>query len=277
MALTNFIPELWSTRLLARLRKELVYGSICNRDYEGEIRNAGDTVRINQIGPISVVDYTRNSTTIVPQELTDFQTQLKIDQAKAFAFKVDDLDRAQSNVALLDEAITEAAYRLRDAADQYVAGLYTDAGHITASTAVKSNNVMQSLLTLSQKLTEKNVPLDGRWVVLPPWMLTKLALAKILVPDAGGAREAFENGFQGRVAGFDVYVSNNVAQQPANTYRIMAGHRQAIAFVGQLNKIEQYRPENSFADAVKGLYLFGAKVIQPDALVVLTATEGAES
>jgi len=277
MAIENFLPELWSTRINARLRKELVFGSICNRDYEGEIANYGDTVRINQVGPVTIGNYERNSTTITPQELNDFQTQLKIDQSPYFAFKVDDLDRAQANVNVMDEAIREATWGLRDHADRYIAGLWTEAGFTTTSTAVGSVNVLAALLSLGQKLSENNVPRDGRWVVLPPWMITKLALAKVLVQDAGAGRDAFENGFQGRVAGFDVYESNNVFES-GGTYKIMAGHRRAIAFAGQVNKeVEAYRPEGSFSDAVKGLYLYGAKVIYPDALVVLTATVAAES
>lgn len=274
MAIENFIPELWSTRINVRLRKELVFGSICNRDYEGEIANEGNVIRINHIGPITVGTYIPNQTVITPQELTDFQTQLRIDQAKYFSFTVDDVEAAQANVEIMDEAIQEASWSLRNEADAYVASLWTEAGFITTSTAVNSVNVLAALLSLGQKLSENNVPRDGRWVVLPPWMTTKLALAKVLVPwDA--SRDAFENGFQGRVAGFDVYESNNVFES-GGTYRIMAGHRRAIAFVGQSTKIEAYRREASFSDAVKGLYLYGAKVIYPDALVVLTATVAAE-
>lgn len=119
------------------------------------------------------------------------------------------------------------------------------------------------------------MPEDGRWLVIPPWFKTKLLLAKALVTDNGAAADAFTNGKVGRVGGFDLYESNNVSND-GTTYYIMAGTKKAISFAAQVNKVEAYRPEASFSDAVKGLYVYGAKVVYPDALAVLTATVGSE-
>lgn len=273
MSIQSFIPELWSTRFVTTLQKNLVYANLCNRYWEGEIKQVGDTVRINEIGPITVGDYTRD-TIVTPQELESAQQVLVIDQAKYFAFKVDDLDRAQAQGDVMAAAIESAAYYIRDAIDQYIAGKFTEASYTTSATAVNSQNVLAATLTLAERLTANNVPLEGRWIVVPPWYMTKLVLAKILVETS--PNDTFENGFVGKVAGMDVYVSNNVQVEGSNYY-VMAGSKEAITFADKLSKIEPYRLEGSFADAVRGLYLFGAKVVQPRALVVGLYSAGAES
>lgn len=275
MSVTNFIPELWSKRINQKLRESLVFGSVVNTDYEGEIGSGGDTVKINSIGDVTIGNYTPNSTSITPEQLNDYQTTLAIDQKKYFAFKIDDVDKAQVNANVMDEAMQSAAWGLKNAADEYIAGLYTDAGNTITSTAIDSTNVLAAVLTLGQYLSQENVPEDGRWLVIPPWFKTKLVLAKALVTDNGAAADAFTNGKAGRVGGFDLYESNNISNN-GTTYYIMAGTKKAISFAAQVNKVEAYRPEASFSDAIKGLYVYGAKVVYPDALAVLTATVGSE-
>lgn len=275
MSVTGFIPELWSRRINQKLRESLVFGSVVNTDYEGEIGSGGDTVKINSVGDVSIGTYVPNSTSITPEQLNDYQTTLAIDQKKYFAFKVDDVDKAQVNANVMDEAMQSAAWGLKNAADEYIAALYTDAGNTITSTAIDSTNVLAAVLTLGQYLSQENVPEDGRWLVIPPWFKTKLLLAKALVTDNGAAADAFTNGKVGRVGGFDLYESNNVSNN-GTTYYIMAGTKKAISFAAQVNKVEAYRPEASFSDAVKGLYVYGAKVVYPDALAVLTATVGSE-
>ena len=275
MSVSNFIPELWSKRINQKLRKSLVFGSVVNTDYEGEIGSGGDTVKINSIGDVTIGNYVPNSTSITPEQLNDYQTTLSIDTKKYFAFKVDDVDKAQVNANVMDEAMQSAAWGLKNAADESIAALYTGAGNTITTTAIDSTNAFAAVLTLGQYLSQENVPEDGRWLVIPPWFKTKLLLAKALVTDNGAAADAFTNGKVGRVGGFDVYESNNVAND-GTTYYIMAGTRKAISFAAQVNKVEAYRPEASFSDAVKGLYVYGTKVVYPDALAVLTATVGAE-
>ncbi len=275
MSVTSFIPELWSKRINQKLRESLVFGSVVNTDYEGEIGSGGDTVKINSIGDVTIGNYTPNSTTITPEQLNDYQTTLLIDQKKYFAFKIDDVDKAQVNANVMDEAMQSAAWGLKNSADEYIAALYTDAGNTITTTAIDSTNALAAVLTLGQYLSQENVPEDGRWLVIPPWFKTKLLLAKALVTDSGAAADAFTNGKVGRVGGFDLYESNNVSNN-GTTYYIMAGTKKAISFAAQVNKVEAYRPEASFSDAVKGLYVYGAKVVYPDALAVLTATVGSE-
>ena len=275
MSVSNFIPELWSKRINRKLRKSLVFGSVVNTDYEGEIGSGGDTVKINSIGDVTIGNYVPNSTNITPEQLNDYQTTLSIDTKKYFAFKVDDVDKAQVNANVMDEAMQSAAWGLKNAADESIAALYTGAANTITTTAIDSTNAFAAVLTLGQYLSQENIPEDGRWLVIPPWFKTKLLLAKALVTDNGAAADAFTNGKVGRVGGFDLYESNNVAND-GTTYYIMAGTRKAISFAAQVNKVEAYRPEASFSDAVKGLYVYGTKVVYPDALAVLTATVGSE-
>jgi hypothetical protein len=278
MSVQNFIPQLWSTRINTVLLKSLVYGNVANTDWEGEIREVGDAVRINSVGPVTIGNYVRNSTVITPEQVENDQLLLTIDQAKYFAFQVDDLDRAQANVNFISTAMERAAWGLRNEADKYIAALWSQASSVTAATAVNSVNVLAALLTLGQKLTELNVPMDGRWAVIPPWMHTKLVLAKVIV-EAKIEDAAFVEGFVGRAAGFDLYVSNNVpivTTAGVDQYKVMGGTSKSITFAAQIDKVEAYRPHQSFSDAVKGLYLFGAKMVYPDACAVLDASYSAE-
>lgn len=282
MALNNFIPEIWSARLLVSLKKSLVYGQegVVNRDYEGEIRQMGDTVQINSIGLITVGTYTKNTNIGDPQTLTDAQTVLNIDQAKYFNFQVDDIDRAQQNPKVMDAAMQEAAYALRDVADQYIAGLYTGAatgntiGDDTTPVEVDKTNAYELLVDLAVILTDAKVPTDGRWVVVPPWIYgTLLKDDRFIDASKAGTTDGLRNGEVGKAAGFTVLQSHNVPNTSGEKYKIIAGHSMAISYAEQINKVEAYRPEKRFADAVKGLHLYGAKLVRPEAIAVLTANK----
>ena len=283
MALDNFIPEIWSARLLVNLRKFLVYGQagVVNRDYEGEIKTMGDTVRINSIGPVTIGDYTKNTNIDDPETLTDAQTTLVIDQAKYFNFQVDDIDRAQQNPKVMDDAMTEAAYGLRDVADQYIAGLYTGVaagnsiGDDTTPIVPTKTDAYEHLVDLGVLLTDAKIPLNGRWVVVPPWFYGLLLKDDRFVDASkSGSTEALRNGQVGRAAGFDVLQSHNVPNTTGTKYKIIAGHPMAISYAEQINSVEAYRPEKRFADAVKGLHLYGSKLVRPEAIAVLTANKG---
>ncbi|CAB4147696.1 Major capsid protein Gp5 [uncultured Caudovirales phage] len=281
MALDNFIPTVWSARLLAALHKNLVYGQpdVINRDYEGDIAQAGDTVKIGGIGPVTVSSYTKNSNMSAAETLADSSTVLTIDQAKYFNFQVDDIDKAQTKPKVMDDAMGEAAYALRDNIDQSVAGLYTDASatNLIGTTASPKTDAATAgqpyvyLTQLRQKLDEANVPDDGtRFVIIPPWYETYLLQDSKFVANAASAPDStIRNGQIRTVLGMNVLKSNNVPNTSNTKYRIVAGHRMAWSLAVQVNKIEAYRMELRFADAVKGLVLYGRKVTRASALAVL--------
>lgn len=281
MAIINFRPEIWSATLLVALRKALVYGGpgIVNRDYEGDIRQAGDTVRITSISDPTINTYNPNTTTITPEELSDAQRSLVVDQCKYFAFYVDDVDARQALGNVIPEAMSRAAYKLADVVDQYLASFYTgvqsanvigSTGSATAVTAAAPNLAYDSVLVpLRTKLAKANVPTAGRYVVVSPEFHGRLLLDnRFIKVNESGTSEGLRNGMVGRAAGFDILESNNVPNPTGNVQVIQAGVSTAITMAEQINKTEAYRPQDKFADAVKGLALYGAKLLRPDSLAV---------
>ena len=266
-AYQNFIPQLWSARLLANLDKNLVFANCVNRDYEGEIKNLGDTVKINQIGDVRIGDYTGDVG--APEELSSTQQVLTIDQAKYFNFKVEDIEAVQANVALMEKAMARASYAIADHIDRYIASFVANAGIVVSSEAVTKENAYDKLVDLKVKFNKANIPQQGRFVVLPPEYIGLLEKDDRFVKDY--SRAVLQNGVAPRVAGFDVLESNNV-HMSETAFDVMAGTTMAISFAGQIAKVEAYRPEQSFADACKGLYVFGAKVVEPKALAKMTCT-----
>lgn len=281
MTLNNFIPTIWSARLLENLNRTMVYGQphIINRDYEGEISALGDTVKINSIGRVAVGDYAKNSNMTDPETLTDETRSLKIDQSKYFNFQIDDVDKIQQNPKLMNAAMQEAAYALRNVADQFIAGHYVDAantlGDDLTPVVPTKNDAYEYLVDLSVLLDESDVPEQGRFVVVPPWY-EGLMLKDDRFVKAGNlpSDQRLLNGIIGQAAGFNVLKSNNVptgGEEDALNYKIIGGHNIAWSFADQAAQVEAYRPESRFADAVKGLHLYGAKVTRGEALAVLSA------
>lgn len=278
MAITTFIPELWSARLLYALDNAHIAANLVNRDYEGLIRQQGDTVHINTIGPVTVDEYTRNTDIDDPEVLTTTEQTLVIDQAKYFNFQVDDVDAAQSNGDLMDAAMARAAYALNDASDAYLLSVIAsgaDSGNVIGSSAAVSltaSNVYENIVALRTKLDKANVPTSGRFVVVPPEVYALLLLDDRFVKatDAGTANATLLNGEVGRVAGFTVYMSNNTPYA-TETWSIPAGVAAATTYAEQIVSTEAYRLEKRFADAVKGLHVYGAKVTDGKQLAVLKA------
>jgi len=282
MAVTGFIATVWSANIQQALRKAQVatQAGVVNRDYEGEIRQKGDTVKVGMIGDVTIRDFTKNADLAAPETLNDAQTMLTIDQAKYFNFQVDDVDAAQISPNLRQEATGRAGYNLKDAQDSYVLGLYAQATGAVGSSGSPKNDLATAtkayeyLVQLAVKLDEQNCPTDGRWAIVPPWFHAKLLLDDRFVKSGtDSAAAVLANGQVGTAAGFAILKSNNVSRTAATgDYRIMAGHPMAISFAEQITKLEAYRQERRFGDGVKGLSLYGAKVMRPDALATLFAT-----
>lgn len=286
MAIKNFIPQIWSARLLAALDKSLVYAQpgVVNRDYEGEISGAGDTVRINSIGDVTIKDYTRNTDIDAPQELNDAQSMLTITEEKYFNFAVDDVDRRQAQGSYFDEAMRRAGYNLRDKADQFVAAKYVDVptanmiGDDTTPKVPTANTAgtafYEYLVDLGVILDENNVPREQRFAIIPPWCHGLLQKDERFVKAGTPSTDnVLKNGEIGMAAGFSILVSNNVPNTSGTKYKIIAGHPMACSYAEQIRKVEAYRPEKRFSDAVKGLHVYGAKVVRPYAWAVLTANK----
>ena len=284
MSIIHFRPQIWSALLQDALEKALVYAGpgIANRDYEGEIAGAGDTVRIASIGDIDVHEYVRGAD-LERQDLTDAERTLLIDQEWYFNFSVDDVDRAQARADVMPKAMQRAAYKMRDKMDQHVANLYTQAASgnvlnsgsaIAVPTANPEYFYDKVLVELGVALDEANVESDGRYVVIPPWLRGRGARDdRFAHVDKAGTAETLRNGLLGRVAGFNIHVSNNVPNPTGDDFVVTAGVEGAISFAEQINKTEAYRPQESFSDAIKGLAVYGAKVVDPNRLAVATVSQ----
>jgi hypothetical protein len=286
MGLENFNPKIWSAKLFVRLRKALVFGNIVNTEYEGEISQFGDTVHINEIGPITVSDYTKYGA-LSWQALTSAQKTLIIDQAQSFSFAVDDIDTAQMKPKIMNDAMSEASYAVADKIDQFIASLYSQAavvgsagtvGTPSTSLAVSSGNVIETISYASRYLSEANVPEALRWIVISPWVHQKLLLAEVGGVSATAVPKVTTQdaipGFVGEALGFKIYVSNNVSND-GTQYRIMAGIKNAITYAGQISKVKPVEREDYFDQGIKGLYLYGGKVVRPNALITLYLSETA--
>lgn len=279
----NFIPTVWAARLLTALENALVYGqkNVCNRDYEGEIRSSGNTVKIASIGQVSIGTYSKDTDIGDPEVLSDTDQSLLIDQSKYFNFYVDSVDRAQQNVNVMDEAMRQSAYSLRAQADGFLASVM-DGGVASqnkiGSTATPKiptkDDAYEYLVDLSVLLDESNTPIEGRFCVVPPWF-HGLLLKDDRFIHAGTPRadSVLANAEVGEAAGFRILKSNNVPNTTGTKYKILAGHAMATAYVEQIVDLQAYKPEKRFGDAVKGLHVYGAKVIRPTALACLIANK----
>ena len=282
MAVTGFIPKLWSARLLNALDKSHVFANVVNRDYEGDIKKMGDTVHINTIGAVTIGTYTQNTDfSSGPETLATTDQTLTIDQAKYFNFQVDDIDAAQAAGDIMDKAMTRAAYGLADASDKYIAGILAgaaDASNLVSSSAVAltSSNVYENVVKMRTILDKANVPTAGRWLVIPPEMYALILLDDRFVKTGGEMAEGIlRTGLVAQAAGFDIYLSNNCVSVNSNstdTYTIVGGVDSAATYAEQIVSTEAYRPEKRFADAVKGLHVYGAKVVDKAQIACLKAT-----
>ena len=270
MATKNFIPTVWSETLLQSLDKEYVGVMHCNRDFEGDIRNLGDSVIINTIGPISVFDYNPDTDMQAPEALNNSAVvTLDIDRAKAFCFQLDDVDRAQAKPGLMQAAMKEAACALAEEADKYVYSLYTQCSdeNVITRGGINSDDMVDIVIEARTILMQNNVNSNTEVVLeVSPVIAAEILQAKILTGNDNDA--ALSNGYLGNFVGFEVYVSNNIANSDGY-YHCFARTKRAIAFAEQLQSVEAFRPEKRFADAVKGLHLYGAEVICPNEMVVL--------
>lgn len=276
MAISAFKPEVWNANLLVTLEKSHVYGAagVVNRDYEGDIAQYGDTVHITSLADPTVGTYTPH-TDITIEDVDDSDATLLIDQSKYFAFEVDDVEKRQAlnGGAILTEQARKAAYKLRDVADAYVAGLMAagvDAGNLVAEqTLAAAADAYDLLVDLGTLLSDDNVPDDDRWAVVTP------AFYGLLLKDSrfvgtGDAQAAATraNGLVGEAAGFSIRKSNNAPDGPGvgAGKLVIAGYGGAVTYAEQINKTEATRKEKGFADIVKGLHLYGAKVVRPTGL-----------
>ncbi|WP_405479843.1 P22 coat protein - protein 5 domain protein [Streptomyces anulatus] len=279
MSIANFKPEIWSALTLTALRSSLVYAQpqLVNTNYQGEITSQGQSVHITTIGDPTIFDYASGDT-INYEDVETAGTDLVIDQGKAFAFKIDDVDKAQALVSPMQEMAQNAAYGLRDKADAYVASLYTGvaAANTLGSTGAPINTYTSPtdaynkvLVPLRTKLNRANVPSEGRYLVgSPEFIGSLLSDDRFIRADASGTTEGLRNGFVGRAAGFDILESNNTPNPTGDVQVVQAGYPGAITYAEQILETEALRLQSTIADAIRGLHVYGAKLLRPTGIAV---------
>ncbi|MDP2712302.1 MAG: hypothetical protein Q8O56_13880 [Solirubrobacteraceae bacterium] len=286
-------PTIWATQVLINLRAAIVYGAptVTNRNYQGQINQAGDRVKVTGLVDPTIFDVTPNTDIPDPETLTDTEAELVIDQNKGFNFQVDDVDQLQHAVGGIQlQSAANAARRLAEVADNSIAlkmvsevdaankigttgtPLDVDAPEPGVALQAGATSTYRVLVRLGIKLDKKNVPSAGRWVVLPPFMMGALAVDQRFTAATQQGEDVLRNGFQGRCAGFDVYTTSAVPVS-ADKYSVIAGSTIATSYAEQLINVEFYRPQLRFANAAKGQHVYGHKTFYPEALAVATVQD----
>jgi len=287
-----WVPEIFSQKVQIAFRKAAVCEAITNTDYFGDIAGYGDTVNIIKEPQISVSDYTRETDTAAGRTaLTDEELTLIIDQAKYFRFEVDDLETRFSHVNWQGIASDNAAYQLKDAYDSnvlaaMVAGATTNTyGSASApiDTGFASGEIdpIDVLSRLARLLDQQNVPEENRYVVANPIFFEELAKtsSKLMSVDYNQGDGGLRNGLvaSGMLRGFKLYKSNNLSTiagtgsySGTDLYGVLAGHMSAVASASALSQTESFRAHDAFADVVRGMLVWGRKVLRPEALALGT-------
>jgi len=289
----NFLPAIYSKKVLNFFRKASVAEAVTNTDYSGEISAYGDSVKIIKEPTITVHQYERGAD-VAATKLTDEETSLVVDTANAFKFIVDDIESKMSHVNFKEVAASSAAYALKDAFDQgvlakmldgasasspdMIIGSDSDTAATSLGAATGSINItsggtdpLDLLARMALLLDEQNIPEEGRYVVAPPAFYEQLSQSssKLLNVDFNAGQGSIRNGLvtSGKLRGFSMYKSNNAPSGSNADAVVIAGHMSAVATAQTITSTEVIRDPDSFGDICRGLHVYGAKVLRPEALV----------
>jgi len=260
------------------LDKNLVFGKLVNRDYQGEIKQYGDTVHISSIGAVTISDYTKDTDTTASQVLSATDATLIINKAKKYDFTIDDVDGAQNKVKAAMPSLTRAAYGLADVLDQHIASLNSGVaaanivglGNSTTAVVPTKSTIYGQFVIAGTLLSEANVPMDGRWAVVPPWIMALIINSPEFISASNLGDVVKASGSVGQIAGFSIYMSNNVPNTSGAKYKVVYGHPWAITLAEQLMKPEIMRHYLRLGDQYRGLHLYGAKLVHDDGIAVGT-------
>ncbi len=285
----TFIPEIWSKKLIEKFYASTVLTAISNTNYEGEIRSQGDKVKIRTIPTLNINDY-KSGDNLINQRPTSTNVELLIDKGKYWSAIVDDVQDVQSDINMMNMWSQDAAEQMKIAIDTEVLGsIYADAdaankgdtagaisGNLALGTTgsaeqVSKDTILTYIMRMGQCLDEQNRPETGRFLVLPYWATTMLKLSDI--KDASLTNDGtspLRNGRVGMIDRFTVYQSNNLpwVTDTNKCFYVYAGVKNALTFASQLTKTESLRAESTFGSIMRGLHVYGYKVIDPKSLVV---------
>lgn len=269
MSILNFIPELWNVGMMDYMEKAHVYGKICRCEIDAPITRMGQTVHISGIGDITIGTYT--GADIDMQSLSDAGVTMKIAYADYFNFWVNDVDALQANANMMNAATKKSSYKMKDTSDGRIYDAMVAAAGLTGPTegTLDVTAAISNVAEMDLLLKEAEIPPEDRWLTIPHWMGTKLLLAGLYhAQDLKGNI----NGFISKVLGPDMYESGNNAATV-----ILAGSYGAVAYAEQIIKTKAYEPEKRFGDALKGLHVYGVKIVKPNELAIGAFTEAVET
>ena len=265
----NFISEIWSKKLQAKFYANTVLPQVSNTDYEGEISGQGNKVIVRTVPDVTVADYTGS---ISYADLTTTKVELNIDKAKSYAFKVDDVVKAQSNFDYWNAAAQDAAESMKIAVetDVFTNIVTTFTPSAVDATSTTSANILGRILDAGQTLDENNIPETGRFIILSPQYVNLLKQSDLKDASlAGDGTSMLRNGRVGMIDRFTVYMSNNLYKPAsgtdANKTHTIYGHPKAMSFASQFTNTETVRLESTFGDGVRGLKVYGYKTVVPTA------------
>ena len=272
MAITKFIPQLWSSALLVRFAQSEVLAQTCNRSYEGDLAK-GNTVHITSVTTPTVVDYKAAGRTITPADLTDTQIDLLIDQEKAFAFNVDDIDRVQA-AGSFEPVTMDAARALVEDSESFIAGKLLSAGTLVGlgtDVVDTGDKAFDKLNAIRTTLSKAKVPAGERFFAVNPDFSSLLlgANSKLTAVNISGDAQGLREATLGRILGGTV-VESTLLGTPGKA-AVVGYHRSAMAYVNQIDKVEALRSQTKFADIVRALHVYGAKAVRPEAIAYWAA------
>ena len=263
MAVTNFIQTIWSKSILDDLETKCKLVDNCLRKYEGDVDHAR-TVKILGVGEPTVSVYD-GVTPLTYEEMTDKGQELTIDQQRAFHFLVDDVNQAQSVPGLREEYQRKAVHKLAVERDSYVASLIKSVSNVTTAEGLTQEAVKEAVDAAIVALRERDFDEDGVIEITPA---VYNVFKNCLITLSTNNPEYIKKGIVGMYDGFKVIMSNNMAKDAGHAYCDIRGEK-AIAFAGQINKVEALRHQGLFKDIVRGLDTFGAKVIDEARIQVI--------
>jgi hypothetical protein len=291
-----FLPSVYSKKVLNFFRKSSVVEAITNTDYSGEITAFGDSVKIIKEPVITVYQYERGAD-VTATKLTDQETSLVVDTANAFKFIVDDIETSMSHVNFKEVAASSAAYALRDAFDEGViatmfagvsasspnhilgsdsatdlaAGTFDGTGNLDIGFGTDEHDPLDIMAYMARLLDEQDIPEEGRWFLAPPSFYEQLgqSSSKLMSVDFNAGQGSIRNGLvsSGKLRGFDMYKSNNVATPSNAAGKVLGGHMSSTATAQTITSTEVLRDPDSFGDICRGLHVYGAKVLRSEAMV----------
>jgi len=270
MGIKNFIPQLSAKKIFKDLDTKHVLLKNCTSEYTGEITNKGSSIVISSIMSPTISDFDEDTGLAVPQTLSDESRTLYITESKSFNFTNGIISSVQSakGDALLAEGLRKATIGFKNQAEQFVSGKYVDAGHQFVEDTLHSGNVYEYIMKGLIVLRENNVvDMDNVVLELPPALFYKLKLANIEGTTSSDAIES--DGLFYRELGVQVFSSNNLPVDEDGYSHAMLRTKDAVAYVEQILMIQDYKPQGGFSKALKGLFVYGAKVLAPKQFVDL--------